>query len=262
MNPALSVENIVFSYRSRASWFIRKPAPRAIDDVSFEVGPGRCAGIIGESGSGKSSLARLIAGVYQPDSGRISFQVQDSTKKTPHSLKRRMVQLVFQDPNSSLDPSWDVWECVAETLLIDGIKGRLARTRAIAALDRVGLVADLAERKPHQLSGGQRQRVAIARALIAEPDILVLDEPTSALDLTVQAGVLNLLLDIQNSLGLTCLFISHDIDVIRHMSQQVFVMRDGRLLESGPASEVLSKPRHAYTQALIDAAPALPGALR
>lgn len=260
MIPALTVRNLVFAYGTRPRLFRRTPQPCVIDDVSFEVERGQCAGIIGESGSGKSSLARLIAGVHHPGSGEIIVHEPPVLAHTVAQQRRRPVQLVFQDPASSLDPSWDVWACVAEAPLIDGVKAQMARRRAIELLDLVGLEAGLADRKPHQLSGGQRQRVAIARALAADPEILVLDEPTSALDLTVQAGVLNLLLDIQERLGLTCLFISHDIDVIRHMSHQVLVLRAGRLLEAGPSNEVLSRPRHAYTQALIDAAPTLPGA--
>jgi len=255
MTPAIELEDISFSYRGRPRLFGPRPTHKALHGVTFQARRGECVGVIGESGSGKSTLARIITGIHHPDAGHVAINGEAiGTLKRPLHL-RRAVQMVFQNPNASLDPTWPVWACIAEGLLIDDAPRPTARARALEILDLVKLDRSLADRRPHELSGGQRQRVAIGRALAVDPDMLILDEPTSALDLTVQAGVLNLLLDLQESRSLTLVFISHDIDVIRHLSERVYVMKDGRVVEHGAAGSVLSDPQDAYTRALIAAAP-------
>lgn len=255
MSPAIDLTDIGFSYRGGGGLFGPRTAHKALDGVDFRAAPGECVGVIGESGSGKSSLARIITGILRPDRGRIAIHGEAvDTLERPLRL-RRSVQMVFQNPNASLDPTWPVWACIAEGHLIDRMPRAQARARALDVLDLVQLDRSLADRRPHELSGGQRQRVAIGRALAVDPDMLILDEPTSALDLTVQAGVLNLLLDLQETRGLTFVFISHDIDVIRHLSERVYVMKDGRIVEHGEAGAVLGDPQEAYTRALIAAAP-------
>ncbi|MFF0740278.1 ABC transporter ATP-binding protein [Streptomyces sp. NPDC004111] len=213
----------------------------AVNDVSLEVAGGRATGLVGESGSGKSTLARAAAGLT-PYRGTIS------------GVPRGRVQMVFQDPSSSLNPRMSIGDAVAEGVRVP----RAERAREIARLlELVSLPASCAGRYPRELSGGQRQRVAIARALAARPEVLIADEITSALDVSVQGSVLNLLRDLRAELGLTMLFISHNLAVVRYVCDAVAVMRHGHLLEHGPVDEVTTAPQHAYTRALLDAVPRL-----
>jgi ABC-type glutathione transport system ATPase component len=228
----------------------------AVDQVSLHLGRGETLGLVGESGSGKSTIGNAILGLVAPTAGRVLLDGRDITHLPPRRRRElaRRIQVVFQDPYGSLNPSRAVGHSLAEPLRCHR---KLTRTQAAArvrdVLHQVGLSSDAASRYPAQLSGGQRQRIAIARALILEPDLIICDEPTSALDLSMQAQILNLLLSLQEDLGLAYLFISHDFDVIRHLSHRVAVLYRGRLLEHGPAAQLTETPSHPYTQALLAA---------
>jgi peptide/nickel transport system ATP-binding protein len=212
---------------------------RAVDGLSFTVEAGETLALVGESGCGKSTVARLIVGLYAPTEGRVEFQ-------------GRRLQMIFQDPYASLNPRWRVRDIVAEPIRFLG-----TRARVEDMLVQVGLSADDGERYPHEFSGGQRQRISIARALAGEPDFLVCDEPTSALDVSVQAQILNLMSDLQRRLGLTYLFISHNLAVVSQVADRVGVMYLGRLVELAAASVLFTRPRHPYTRMLLDAVPDL-----
>ncbi|HEY7596998.1 MAG TPA: ABC transporter ATP-binding protein [Actinophytocola sp.] len=229
---------------------------RAVDGVSLRVGTGETLGLVGESGSGKSTVGNAVLGLVRPTGGRISLSGVDITHLTGAARRKvaDRVQVVFQDPNGSLNPSRTVGSTLAEPLRVRRRLDRVAAGARVAdALLRVGLAADAARRYPRQFSGGQRQRIAIARALVLEPDLVICDEPTSALDLSVQAQVLNLLLDLQRQLGMAYLFISHDIDVVEHMSHRVAVLKGGHVVEQGDAERVLREASHPYTRALLTA---------
>jgi peptide/nickel transport system ATP-binding protein len=223
----------------------RRRTLRAVDGVSFEVRRGETLALVGESGCGKSTVARLIVGLYAPTEGRVRF------------TGRRM-QMVFQDPYASLNPRWRVRDIVSEPILVLKLAGKAAAHERVAqALRQVGLSADDGERYPHEFSGGQRQRISIARALAGEPDLLVCDEPTSALDVSVQAQILNLMSELQQRLGLTYLFISHNLAVVSQIADRVGVMYFGRLVEIAQAAQLFARPRHPYTRMLLDAVPDL-----
>ncbi|WP_328808022.1 ATP-binding cassette domain-containing protein [Nonomuraea antri] len=243
---------VVFGHGSRAHL--------ALDDVSLAVAPGRTLGLVGESGSGKSTLARAVVGLVRPRSGRILLDGADlgGLRRSELTRARRRVQLISQDPYASLNPRMTVGQAVAEA-----IDPRRADVRAHAAevrrwLETVALDGAAMDRYPHEFSGGQRQRIAIARALAVEPDVIVADEITSALDCSVQAEVLNLLAGLRARLRLTMLFISHDLAVVRHVSDEVAVMRSGRIVEHGPCARVYGEPAHPYTRSLIDSVPSFP----
>ncbi len=250
----LRTEDLVKTYRGR-----RGHAPvRALRGVTVEIHAGRTLGIVGESGCGKSTLARLLVGLEPPTSGTIT--VAGATLSAAASRGQRglarLIQLVFQDPHSSLDPRLTVEQALAEVLHVHRLADRDgARARILELLEMVALPERFAARYPHELSGGQAQRVAIARALAVQPRVLVLDEPTSALDVSVRAEVMNLLVGLQDELGLTYLFVSHDLGMVRHISDEIAVMYLGRVVEDGPYQDVLDRPLHPYTRALAAALP-------
>lgn len=240
------------------SFVVDGTARPAVSGVSFRVPPGTTHALVGESGSGKTTTVRLLLGLETPDAGRILVDGQAVTGRPDAELHgiRRHLQLVYQNPFTSLDPTWSVGRIVREPLDRYRVGTRRERsTRVTEALDAVGLPPHLARRRPDALSGGQRQRVAIARALVLEPDVIVLDEPTSALDVTVQAGVFDVLRRLQRERGLTYLFVSHDLALVRQIADTVSVLKDGRVVEAGRVDDVLSHPREEYTRALVDAIP-------
>lgn len=239
-----------------------RKALRAVSEVSFAIAKGETFALVGESGSGKSTIARLAVGLYQPSQGTIIFDgidISDPAQEQQFSAERRRIAMVFQDPYASLNPRWRVGDIIAEPLRAfqltktteeaDQRVCELLRLVKLDPLDRVKF--------PHEFSGGQRQRIAIARALASKPDVIVCDEPTSALDVSVQAQVLNLMRDLQDQFGLTYLFISHNLAVIRHMASRVGVLYLGRLVEVAPAKDLFARPRHPYTQLLLAAVPDL-----
>jgi oligopeptide/dipeptide ABC transporter ATP-binding protein len=239
----------------------RKPVQhlRAVDGINLEIPRGTTFSLVGESGCGKSTVARLVVGLYQPTGGTIRFEGIDLTDRPagdPPAIRRRM-QMIFQDPYASLNPRWRVRDIISEPLRSFGlISGRAEAEREVGRLlELVGLNPKDSQKFPHEFSGGQRQRISIARAISSNPDFLVCDEPTSALDVSVQAQILNLMKDLQRELGLTYLFISHDLAVVWFMSDFIGVMYLGRLVESGPAKRVFASPQHPYTRLLLDTIP-------
>lgn len=251
---SLIIENVVKRYKVRA----KKSTVNALNGVSLKVEPGKTLGIVGESGCGKSTLARLIVGLEPPTEGSLTWSGEGISRGVTNSVKNRRskIQLVFQDPYSSLNPRQTIGSCIAEVIKTHKLRAENEITeRVIELLSVVGIASDMRDRFPHQLSGGQRQRVAIARALAAEPDLLVLDEPVSALDVSVRADVMNLLVDLRREFNLTYIFISHDLSMVRHISDEIAVMYLGRIVEYGSWNEVLNTPRHPYTKALIESIP-------
>ncbi|MEV4068264.1 ATP-binding cassette domain-containing protein [Nonomuraea fuscirosea] len=245
-------------HRPRTSLTRPGTAVHALRDVSLTVRRGERHGIVGESGSGKSTLLRLLCALDQPTSGSIRFDGQEITGRPERRLRflRENLQIVFQDPMSSLDPRMRVRDLVAEPLTALGLP---VGDRVAELLDAVGLPAEAAGRYPHQFSGGQRQRIAIARALAPRPKVLVADEPVSALDVSVRGQILNLLADLVDELGLTLVFVSHDLSVVRHVCETVSVMRQGEIVEGGLVDDVWAEPAHPYTRELLAAVPTLEG---
>jgi len=255
--PLLKAENLVKRYTGR-KLTIRHEEVRALDGVSFSVCRGNTLALVGESGSGKSTLAFCLACLEKPTSGSIWFEGTDIVKLSEKHLRpvRRQIQLIFQDPASSLNPRWKVMEIVTEPLVLQESRSRAEMTsRVRALLDQVGLSSDVEEKLPSELSGGQRQRVAIARALTLEPKLLVLDEALSALDCSVQAQIANLLVELQESLGTTYLFISHDLAMAAHLADEIAVMSHGRIVEQGSPERILKEPKNTVTRELLGAVP-------
>ncbi|HEY4348624.1 MAG TPA: ATP-binding cassette domain-containing protein [Gaiellaceae bacterium] len=256
----LEVEGLekTFHVRGRLRGRQRSEVVRAVDGVSFELRQGETLGLVGESGSGKSTTGYCVLQLVKPTAGSIRFLGHELTGLSTGEMRgiRREMQVVFQDPYSSLDPRLTVEQLVVDPLEVHRIGDRASRrARVRELLELVGIDPALAHRYPHEFSGGQRQRVGIARALALNPKLLICDEPVSALDVSIQAQILNLLNDLQERLGLTYLFIAHDLAVVRAMSDRIAVMRQGKIVESGDADAVYTRPQHAYTQALLAAVP-------
>jgi oligopeptide/dipeptide ABC transporter ATP-binding protein len=255
------VENMVKYFPVRSSGLIRRTVAQvqAVDDVSLTIPRGRTLGLVGETGSGKSTLARCIAGLIPVTSGRVTFNGRDITNLSRRAMRpvRREIQMIFQDPYSSLNPRRRVGAIIGDPFVIHKTATGTQRKRAVQELmERVGLNPEHYNRFPAEFSGGQRQRIGVARALALRPQLIICDEPVSALDVSIQAQVLNLLADLQKDYGLSYLFIAHDLEVVRHVSDSVAVMYLGRICESGPKDPVYGSPRHPYTAALLSAAPA------
>lgn len=259
--PLVEVENLSIHFPAGRSgfWGGQTRYVHAVDQVSFTVARGETLGLVGESGSGKTTTGRAVLRRIQPTTGVIRFRGQDITSvhgKHLRSLRRHM-QIVFQDPYASLDPRMTVGELVAEPLIVHGLAAdaRAARETVVGLLDRCGLPEDSVDRYPHAFSGGQRQRVGIARALALQPNFIVADEPVSALDVSVRAQVVNLLQDLQQELGLTYLFIAHDLSVVRHISHRIAILYAGRMVEIAPTDSLYDAPLHPYTEALLSSVP-------
>jgi ABC-type oligopeptide transport system ATPase subunit len=251
VNDVLRVEHLVVDYPTPSGTY------RAVDDVSFSIGRGRTLALVGESGCGKSTIARALVRLTRPTSGSIFLGDTDIAQLPERRLRplRSKIQMVFQDPYGSLDPHLTALQIVAEPLRLRGMSSATERdTEAAELLDRVGLPKSAQHRGPAEFSGGQRQRIGIARALASRPELLVCDEATSALDVSVQAQVLALLADLQQQTGVSYLFISHNLGVVREISQDVIVMQAGQVVETGPTQQVLSSPAEPYTKALRAAA--------
>lgn len=255
--PILSVKGLTKYFNVSNSWFGKPVLLHAVEDMSFDVLKGHTVGIVGESGSGKSTLARLILKLIPSTSGQIIYGGQDILKSRDDSVLRRDLQMIFQDPYASLDPRIKVGDSIAEPLREHKMcKSRKeVNDRVVAMLERVGLQAETAQRFPHEFSGGQRQRINIARALVTQPKIILCDEAVSALDVSVQAQVLNLFNELKQDLDLTYLFISHDLSVVKFVSDVIIVMYLGEMMEMAPAETLFKNPLHPYTKALISAIP-------
>ncbi len=257
MTPFLEVRGLTKHYPGAGGRTLR-----ALEDVSFSLRKGEVLGVVGESGCGKTTLGRAVLRLVEPTAGVVMFEGDDLLKLPAGLMKkrRRDLQIVFQDPFGSLNPRHKVRTLIGEPLTVHGEPGVPERVAEMLAL--VGLPADAGDRYPHEFSGGQRQRIAIARALSLSPKLLVADEPVSALDVSIQSQIINLIADLRKRLSLSMLFISHDLSVIRHVSDRIAVMYLGRIVEIGPAADVFERPAHPYTQALLSAVPVRPGAAR
>lgn len=266
MSALVEVRNLRRTFDVSKPWLERvlgregKLVVKAVDGVTFDIPKGTTFALVGESGSGKSTVARMVAGLLPPSGGTISIDgnLLDKKHGYPKELRRRM-QMIFQDPYASLDPRWRVGDIIAEPMRAFAINStRSAEQKRVAELLKlVGMHPDSARKFPHEFSGGQRQRVAIARALASDAEFIICDEPTSALDVSVQAQILNLMKELQQKFGLTYLFISHNLAVVRHMATSIGVMHLGRLVEQGPAEELFTAPRHPYTRLLLESVPDL-----
>ena len=256
----LSVDDLQKHFPIRKGALIERTVGhvKAVDGVSFDIAEGETLGLVGESGSGKSTTGYCILQLLKPTGGKVQFMGKELTEIGREDLRRmrREMQIVFQDPYSSLDPRMTVGGIVAEPLEVHGIGTRSSRRETVRRLlDIVGFNPNFTNRYPHEFSGGQRQRIGIARALALNPKLIVCDEPVSALDVSIQAQILNLLKDLQRDFGLTYLFISHDLAVVRSVSDDIAVMKDGKIVETGPADDVYERPKHEYTRALLTAVP-------
>jgi peptide/nickel transport system ATP-binding protein/oligopeptide transport system ATP-binding protein len=257
--PLLSVRHLSKEFRiGRKGLLSAQRVLRAVDDISFTIGRGETLGLVGESGCGKTTTGRLVLRLIEPTSGEVTFRGEDVLAMTPARIRalRREMQIIFQDPFGALNPRMTAGELIIEPMVIHSVGDRVSQERRLRRLlDLVGLTPHHAGRYPHEFSGGQRQRLCIARALSLEPAFVVCDEAVSALDVSVQAQILNLLQDLKRELGLTYLFISHDLGVVRHISERVAVMYLGQIVETGPRAAIFERPGHPYTQALLNSVP-------
>ncbi len=260
MPPLLEARGLCKHFAIRGAGLFAKQigALRAVDEVSLTIEAGRCLALVGESGCGKTTLARCLALLHRPSAGSMRFGgvtiYDDKTFNT--NIIRRDVQMVFQDPFGALNPRMTVEAIIAEPLSIHSVGDRRERAaRVVELMESVGLSPSLADRYPHEFSGGQRQRIGIARALALRPRLIIADEPVSALDVSVQSQVLNLMLDLQDAMGLSYLFVSHDLAVVEHMADAVAVMYLGRIVEHAPRDDIFARPRHPYTHALLSSIP-------
>lgn len=254
----LEVTNVSKTFQLDSSLFGRRRQVHAVDNVSFTLGAGETLGVVGESGCGKSTLGRTLLRLIEPTGGEARFEGEDLFALSGQALKaaRRRMQMIFQDPFASLNPRMKIGEIVGEPFAIHKLAaGAERKERVLKLLDKVGLRPEAYDKYPHEFSGGQRQRAGIARALAVVPKLIVADEPVSALDVSIQAQVLNLLMDLQDEFGLSYLFIAHDLRVVEHIAHRVAVMYLGRIVELAPVHEIYRAPRHPYTQALLSAIP-------
>ena len=257
--PLLAIEDLVVHFGAGRRLLAERKPVKAVDGVDLVLEAGESYGLVGESGSGKSTTARCVVGLQQPTSGRVRYAGEPLDPRRDRR-QRRAIQMVFQDPYSSLNPRLSVGAALVEVLQVHGIaeSRAAARSRAVELLEMVGMPASALDKRPRAFSGGQRQRIGIARALAVEPTLLVADEPVSALDVSIQASVLILLKRLQEELGLTMLFISHDLAVVRQLCDKVAVMSQGRVIERGTVDQVLNNPQDAFTRTLLAAATDLP----
>jgi len=257
-DPLLQVRDLKVHFSVGKGLFSPGVNVRAVDGVSFTVGRGEVVGLVGESGSGKTTLGRSVLRLIEPTSGSVSFDGREVTDLGPAELKalRSQMQIIFQDPFASLNPRMSVGDILAEALHLHRIGTPADRRKRIGELlEKVGLPATAAQRFPHEFSGGQRQRIGIARALAVNPKFIVADEPVSALDVSIQAQIINLLQDLRQEMGLSLLFIGHDLSVVEYLCERVVVLYLGHVMEAGPTASLYARPRHPYTRALLDAAP-------
>lgn len=257
--PILEVRNLKMHFPVREGLFLRAAKfNKAVDGVSFSIAPGETLGLVGESGCGKSTLGRCITRLYQPTEGQILFQGQDITRMAARTLKpvRRDIQMIFQDPMESLNSRHTVGQILEEPLIVQSIGDAASRRKRVAdLLDLVGLPARSVTRYPFEFSGGQRQRIGIARSIALNPKLIICDEPVSALDVSIQSQILNLLIELQQELKLSYLFIAHDLAVVKHISDRIAIMYLGKIVETGPGESVYRNPQHPYTKSLISAIP-------
>lgn len=260
ITPIIELQNLEVTFRTRTGSLFRPNKIRAVRGVNMKVMPGETLGIVGESGCGKSTTANVMCGLQRPTAGHVYFKGREVTKRSARDrrLIGRVVSVVFQDPATALNARMTVREQLIDPLIVHKIGTKAERqARAEELISMVGLPYSALEALPGQLSGGQRQRVAIARALSLKPDAIIADEPTSALDVSVRAQILNLLTDLKDQLGLAMVFISHDIQTVRYVSDRIAVMHDGIVAEEGPASQIMTDPQDPYTRKLLGAAPSL-----
>ena len=254
--PILQVEHLCQYFTSGRGK--NKMTVKAVDDVSFDVYPGETFGLVGESGCGKTTTGRTIIRLYNPTSGSVKFEGRDLTGKLDKDLSRFIsssMAMIFQDPIDSLNPRMTIEEIIGESLMLRGLDKKEVHREVISALEKVGLTEEHATRYPHEFSGGQRQRIGIARAVVARPKLIIADEPVSALDVSIQAQVINLLNDLKNELGLTIVFIAHNLSVVKYFSDRIGVMYYGKMVELAESDELYAHPMHPYTKALLSAIP-------
>lgn len=252
------VKNLQKFYSIKKGLFNKPTTIKAVNSINFEVKKGEILSIVGESGCGKSTTAKLLMTIEKPTAGEILFNGKDINKFSVQELKeyRKKVQIIFQDPYSSLNPRWNVGKIIAEPLKLNTtLNAKEIKEKVLSIMQKVGLKEEWYERYPHQFSGGQRQRIGIARALVIEPEVIICDEPVSALDVSIQAQVLNLLLDLQEEFHLTYVFISHDLGVVEHISDRIVVMYFGDIVESNDVDGIFAQPKHQYTKELLSAIP-------